>query len=380
MNPEALATLSDISAALCVVFILLIPIAGAGLSLINTGLGRSRSGAHMMWCSLCAISISALVYFVCGFAWQGAVGEPGYSFIIAAKEWNWIAAEPLLLRGPGLVGSPVWLSALFGMFGAGLASLIPLGAGADRWRLGAVCLSTCLLAGFTFPLFAHWVWAGGWLAQLGANYGLGSGFLDSGGSGAIQAAGGLTALSMAWILGPRRGKYSRERMPSAIPGHSGVLVLLGCFLALGGWLGLNCAGALLFSGIDPSLAPLVAVNTFLSASSSALVAAAVTRLKFGKPDASLTANGWIAGLVASSAGCALMVPAGAVATGLVAGLIVTLAIEMLEVKLLVDDPGGAISVHAVGGPGEFSPWRFSRVFQIPAAGSGWRNWWGLQPW
>jgi len=238
---------------------------------------------------------------------------------------------------------------LLQLFSVGLAALIPLGAGAERWRLGAICASTALLAGWTYPLFAHWVWSGGWLAQLGTNYGLGRGFVDAGGSSTIQVVGGLTALSIAWILGPRRGKYSVQGMPAAIPAHNTVFVIFGCVLALVGWLGLNSAGALLFAGVGVERVVLIAFNTILAAASAGLTAAIITRLRFGKPDASLTANGWMGGLVASSAGCAFDKPAVAVIVGSVAGGLVVFTIEWLEFKLKIDDPGGAISVHAVGG-------------------------------
>jgi ammonium transporter, Amt family len=205
------------------------------------------------------------------------------------------------------------------------------------------------LAAWTYPLFAHWVWGGGWLAQLGANYGLGHGFVDVGGAGTINVLGGLTALSVTWILGPRRGKYSADGMAPAIPGHNAVLILFGCLLALVGWLGLNCAGGILFAGGEPSGSAMIAVNTLLAAAAAALTAAFITNVRFGKPDASLTANGWVAGLVASSAVCAFVVPAEAVVIGSIAGAAVTFCIEWLELKLEVDDPGGAVSVHAIGG-------------------------------
>jgi Amt family ammonium transporter len=161
--------------------------------------------------------------------------------------------------------------------------------------------------------------------------------------------GGLTALSLVWLLGPRRGKYNLEGMPAALPGHNSVLVLLGCNLALVGWMGPNCAGALLFGGIPPVGVVLAAVNTLLSASGAVLAAAAVTRYRFGKPDASLSANGWVAGLVSSSAGCAYLPPAAALLTGLVAGALVSYTVAWLESRAGLDDPAGAISVHALGG-------------------------------
>jgi len=138
-------------------------------------------------------------------------------------------------------------------------------------------------------------------------------------------------------------------MPAAVPGHNSVFVLFGCLLAWVGWLGLNSAGAILFTGLETGRVVLVAVNTTLAAVSAGLTAAIVTRTRFGKPDASITANGWVGGLVASSAGCALLKPAAAVIVGMVAGALVTLAVERFEFNLKVDDPGGAISVHALGG-------------------------------
>jgi Amt family ammonium transporter len=342
-------SLSDLATVLCAVSILAIPFCWAGLSLINTGLGRSRSASHSMLSSLCVISVAALVYFVCGFAWQGYFGGPGYQFIVRGEAWNWIAAGKFLLRGITLNGYPISLAVLFGMFSVGLTALIPLGTGGDRWRLGAICCSTALLAGWTYPVFAHWVWGGGWLSQLGMAGGMGRGFLDAGGSSTIHAVGGLTALSIAWILGPRRGKYTLEGVPIAIPGHNSVLIVLGSILAFVGWTGLNVGGALLFAGVDPSRATLIAVNTLLSAAAAGLMGVAITRVRFGKPDTSLSANSWIGGLVASSAACAFVVPAEAVVIGGVAGILVTFSVEWFELRLAVDDPSGAISAHAVGG-------------------------------
>ena len=349
MTSPPVPALSEIATALSILSILLVPFAIAGLALINTGLGRSRSAAHSMLASLCVFAVASVVYFICGFAWQGFADQPAHVFTVAGREWNWIAAGPFFLRALKLDGSPASLAAWFGMLSVGLAAMIPLGAGADRWRLGASCASTALLAGWTYPLFAHWVWGGGWLAQLGANCGLGRGFVDPGGSGSIQTLGGLTALAIALILGPRRGKYTLEGIPAAIPGHNAVLVMFGGLLALIGWTGLNSAGAMLFAGAEAGSVALIAVNTMLAAAGAALATALITRLRFGKPDASLSVNGWISGLAASSAACAFVRPAAAVAIGVVAGALVPFAVECFELRLAVDDPGGAISVHAVGG-------------------------------
>ncbi len=370
-----LTGLSDIGSLLCLFSILLIPLAVAGLSLVNAGLGRSRSASHLMLASLCVTATAALVYFVCGFSWQGYSGGPAYEFFLAGRGWNWIASGGFFLRRIDLDGSPASLGALLGIFSAGLAGMIPLGSGTDRWRLGAICASTAILAGWTYPLFAHWVWGGGWLAQLSTIGGFGRGFVDAGGSSTIQVVGGLTALSVAWILGPRKGKYTVEGMPSAIPGHNSVLVSFGCLLALIGWMGLNSAGAVLFGSVDPGNAVRIAINTVLSASAAALMAAAITRVRFGKPDASLTANGWIGGLAASSAACAFVVPAESIVIGGIAGALVTFSVEWFELRLSIDDPSGAISVHGMAGLwGVLSAGIFGNAGQSGAAlsnGGGW---------
>jgi len=341
--------MAETSQVLCILFIFLLPLALAGLALINTGLSRLRSAAHSMLATLCVAGVAAVTYFVMGFSLQGYPGLPSHTLNIFGKEWSWLGAGHFFMRGVPLDGSRASLTALMQLFCVALAALIPLGAAAERWRLRACCLSTALLAGITYPLFAHWVWGGGWLARLGQNYGLGFGFLDAGGSSTLQAVGGLTALSMVWLLGPRRGKYNLEGMPAALPGHNTVLVLFGCVLALVGWMGLNAAGSMLFAGMPPGRTVLVAVNTLLSAAGAVLAAAATTRYRFGKPDASLSANGWLCGLAASSAGCAFVPPAAALLIGLVAGTLVTYTVAWMEARLGLDDPAGAVSVHALGG-------------------------------
>jgi Amt family ammonium transporter len=322
--------------------LLVIPLAIAGLALVNTGLGRSRSASHAILSALCAVSVAAAAYFACGFAIQGFAGAPAHTITAAGKQWNWIAAQPLFLRGLPLDGSPACLILLLQLLSVSLAALIPLGAGLDRWRLGAASASTALLAGFVYPVFAHWVWGGGWLSQIG--------FVDAAGGSTVQAVGGLTALAIAWILGPRRGKYSSEGgLPAAIPGHNAVLVLFACFLVWAGWLGLNGAGAMLFGGAPAGALVRVELNTSLSAALAGLAAAAITRVRFGRPDASLCANGWIGGLAASSAGCLFFHPAVAALTGLLAGALVVFTVEWLDIYGEIDDPTGSISVHAIGG-------------------------------
>src|SRR5271165_2820283 len=264
--------ISETTTALCLILILLVPLAAAGLALISNGLGKSRSAAHAMLASVCVIAVASIVYIAIGFSWEGFAGRATHVVTVGGKPWDWIARQPFFLRGLELDGSPASLAVLLQMFAVGMAGVIPLSAAADRWRLGAICASTAVLAGWTYPLFAHWVWGGGWLAQLGTIYGLGNGFLDTGGAATIHSVGGLTALAMVWLLGPRESKYSPDGMPIGIPGHNLVNVGFGCLLAWAGWLGMNSAGAMLFGGAPPSGLIIVELNTTLCAAASGLVA------------------------------------------------------------------------------------------------------------
>ena len=341
--------LTQSQSEVCLILVLLIPLAGIGVTLINTGLGRSRSAAHMMLSSLCVMAVACIVFAVWGFSIQGIATYADHAIVVRGHPWGVVGSEPWLLRGLRFDDFDLGLKAVFLMFASALVALIPLGALSERWRLSACCLSTVVLTGIVYPLFSHWAWGGGWLAELGFNYGLGRGFVDGGGSGVIQAVGGLTALAVTWMVGPRQGKYMSDGMPAAIPGHNVMYVLFGCLLGWVGWIGLNGAGAVLVAGAVPERVPLVAINTTLCAAVSGLTAVAITAKRFGRPDASLSGNGWMGGLVASSAGAAFVRPAAAILIGLIAGVLVSYAVDFMEFRFHVDDPGGAVSVHGVAG-------------------------------
>ncbi len=349
---------------LCFPLILLVPLAIAGIALLNAGLGRSRSAAHSILTSMCACGSAIIAFVVIGYSLQGTPSSSAHLLTVGGNAWNVLAAQPLFLRGQHFDLSQEALVMLLQIFSVGLGAIIPLSAGSERWRLGPACASSALLGGVLYPVFAHWIWGGGWLAQLGRNSGLGRGFVDGGGSSAIQAVGGVTALAITWILGPRLGKFSSQGIPAGIPGHNAVLAIAGCFLAWIGWLGLNTAGAILLSGADLSSVVLVVLNTTVSAITAGLTMAAATKFKFGRPDASLCANGWMAGLVASSAAAAFLKPASSMIVGIVAGFLTLYSIDFLESRLLIDDPGGVISVHAVAGI-----WGIFSVALLTSAGS-----------
>ncbi len=321
-------------------FLLLIPAAIAGLTLLNAGLTRSRNTAQLLVASLCAASVAMLVYVAIGFSFAG-FGSAGYAVHAGGREWNLLGNGRLFARSLNFDGSIGPMVLLLQMFSVGLAAIIPVASGAERWRIAAVCASTALLAGIIYPVFQHWAAPDGWLGQLG--------FLDAGGAGSVQALGGISALCIAWLVGARQGKFTSEGIPTAMPGHSATLVLFGCLLSLVGWFGLNLGGAALFDPHSGGVLVLAAINTVLAAAAGAIAALVGTRVRFGKPDASLTANGWVAGLVAISASAPYVKPAAAMLIGSVVGGAIVFAIEVVELRMHVDDPAGAISVHAFGG-------------------------------
>lgn len=340
---------SDAYYGLALLLLLIAPLAIAGLALVNTGLGRSRSAAQAILGNLAVISVAVIAFALFGAAIAGTPGTTGHALHLAGYSWNWIGSGSFLLSGFGLAAVPAQLALLSQMAGVAFAAIIPWGSGADRWRLAAGCAATALISGIVCPLMMHWVWGGGWLASLGPNFSLGAGFLDPAGTASIHVVGGLSALALIWILGPRAGKYPRTGISTAMPGHNAVYVLFGCLLGLVGWLAWNAAGAILWMNAPLAALPVVAVNTLLSAAAALGATLAVTRYRFGKPDASLCANGWLAGLVTSSACAAVATPFESIIAGLVAGIITPLLIELLELALSIDDPSGAIAAHAASG-------------------------------
>jgi Amt family ammonium transporter len=352
MNPISAAApvMSETTFALCLVLLLLAPLAIGGVALINTGLGRSRSAAQAILGNLAVMAAAAIVFALAGATFTGDLsGSAAHIFHVAGKPWNWLGAGPWFLGRLGTSAPQAQLALLFEFEAVGLAALIPWGSGTDRLRLTAGVAIAAVLAAIVFPLFAHWAWAGGWLAQLGINFSLGAGFLDPGGAASVHVLGGLSALAVIWIAGARKGKFPKEGFSTAMPGHNAVYVLFGCLLALVGWLGFNVAGAILWLNAPFAALPVTAINTMLSASAAIAATLVVTHIRFGKPDASLCANGWLTGLVASSASAALVTPGEAIFIGLIAGIATPLLVEVLELAVSIDDPSGAISVHAIGG-------------------------------
>jgi Amt family ammonium transporter len=365
--PVAVQPLSDSMFAFTFGLLLLAPLAISGVALLNTGLGRSRSAAQFLLGCVTIIAVAAIAFAVVGVAFAGG---PSHTFSIAGKSWNWLGAGPMMLRDFNAAQPQAQLAVLFEFLAVAFVAIIPWGSGADRWTLPAGCVTTAFLAAGVFPVVAHWTWADGWLAQLGTNFGLGAGFLDAGGAAPVHALGGLSALAVVWIAGPRKGKFPKEGLATAMPGHNAVYILFGCLLALVGWMAWNVAGAILWLHSGPGGLVVTALNTLLAAATALVATFTVTRTRFGKPDASMCANGWLAGLVTSSACSGIVTPIEAIFIGAVAGIATPLLVELLELALSIDDPSGAITVHAFGGlwglfaAGLFSPQRGQVMAQL----------------
>jgi ammonium transporter, Amt family len=227
------------------------------------------------------------------------------------------------------------------------ALTIVTGAAAERWKYVAFAVSSVLLGAVTYPMYANWAWGGGWLSKLGTNYGLGAGYADFAGSGVVHAVGGLTALALSMIIGPRIGKYNRDGSSNAMPGHDIVIVLTGCFILAFGWFGFNPGSTLGASGA--LRISTIAVDTMLAGCTGSFGALLYMWIKYGKPDASMSGNGLLAGLVAITAPSGYVNTMGAVIIGFVAGLLVCVSVEFVDRVLRVDDPVGAISVHGTNG-------------------------------
>jgi ammonium transporter, Amt family len=352
-TPAPLSAPGEAVFVLAFTLLMLAPLAIAGIALINTGLGRSRSAAQALLGNLAIIAVAAIVFALVGATLTGSLpghsGSAGFSFHAVGKPWNWLGSGSFLLRGLASAAPQAQLALLFEFLSVAMAALLPWGSGADRFRLAAGCAVAVILAGFVFPLVAHWTWTGGWLASLGVNFSLGAGFIDFGGAATVHTLGGVSALAVVWIAGSRRGKFPKEGLSTAMPGHNAAYVLFGCLVAMVGWLAWNAAGAILWLHAPLAALPGTAINTLLSASAAIVATFFLTRVRFGKPDASLCANGWLAGLVASSACAAIVTPGESILVGGLAGIFTPLLVELLELALSIDDPSGAVTVHGVAG-------------------------------
>jgi Amt family ammonium transporter len=332
----------------------------AGFAMVEAGLCRVKNANHTYMMNFTVYACGLLAYWLIGFAIQmgGAAGNGNlgglqplsgeHAMSLFGLTWGLFGMKGLLLAGHTYdVG--VMVIFLFQMVFMDTALTIVTGAAAERWKFLTFCVSSVLMGALTYPLFANWAWGGGWLSQLGVNAGLGKGYCDFAGSGVVHAVGGLTALAVALIIGPRIGKFNRDGSSNPIIGHDISAVLIGCFILAFGWFGFNPGSTLGASGAGCLRIGSVAVNTMLAGCTGTFGAMLYMWILKGKPDAGMSANGLLAGLVAITAPSGFVNPTASAIIGFIAGVLVCLSVSFIENKLKVDDPVGAISVHGAGG-------------------------------
>ena len=299
----------------------------AGFAMVETGFTRAKNAGNIIMKNLMDFCIGTIMFIIIGFGLflgedlLGFIGKPGFDILTAYKDFN-------------------WSSFVFNLVFCATAATIVSGAMAERTKFLSYCVYSAVISALIYPIEAHWIWGGGWLAQLG--------FHDYAGSTAIHMVGGIAALVGAKILGPRIGKFTKtkdgEIKVHAIPGHNLTIGALGCFILWFGWYGFNGAAATNTAELGSiflatTVAPAVATVTCMI----------FTWLKYGKPDVSMCLNASLAGLVGVTAPCDVVDCTGSFFIGVVSGLLVCFGVWLLDYKLHIDDPVGAVAVHMMNG-------------------------------
>ncbi len=300
----------------------------AGFAMVETGFTRAKNAGNIIMKNLMDFCIGTVMFIVIGFSLLlgedlfGWIGKPGFDIFTAYAEFD-------------------FSNFVFNLVFCATTATIVSGAMAERTKFLSYCVYSAVISGLIYPIEAHWIWGGGWLSQMG--------FHDFAGSCCIHMVGGISAIIGAYILGPRIGKFTRDKAGkvtkvNAFPGHNLPLGALGCFILWFGWYGFNGAAATSIEQLGsifltPTIAPAVAT----------VVCMIFTWVKFGKPDVSMCLNASLAGLVAITAACDVTDGLGALIIGAVAGLLVVFGVWLLDNKLHIDDPVGAVAVHMMNG-------------------------------
>jgi len=326
----------------------------AGFAMVETGFCRAKNAAHVVMTNFIIFATGGIAFWAIGFGLAfggfGGLAPFGNNPILTgmfevAKGWGIFGTKGFFLGG-GTYDVGVIGFFLFQLVFMDTAGTIVTGAMAERWKFSAFVIFGFFMAAFTYPIFAGWVWGGGWLAKLGSNLGLGHGVLDFAGSSVVHMVGGFSALAGAVVLGPRIGKFNKDGSPNAIPGHHIPMAIFGTIILVFGWMGFN--GMSTLAATDLRFTVIIA-NTILAACAGGLAGMLTIWKITGKPDPSMSANGMLGGLVAITAPCAFVSPLGAVIIGTLAGILVIYSVLFIERVLKVDDPVGASSVHGVCG-------------------------------
>ncbi len=300
----------------------------AGFAMVETGFTRAKNAGNILMKNLMDFCIGTVMFIIIGFGiflgedLVGIIGKPGFDIFTDYANFD-------------------WSNFVFNLVFCATAATIVSGAMAERTRFISYCVYSAVISAVIYPVEAHWTWGGGWLAKIG--------FHDFAGSNCIHMVGGICGLIGAAMVGPRIGKFIRDKSGKvtkigAFPGHNLPIGCLGVFILWLGWYGFNGAAA---TTIDELAS--VFVTTTIAPSVATLVAMIVTWVKYGKPDVSMCLNASLAGLVAVTAPCDVCDAFGAIVIGAVSGVLVIFGVWLLDNKLHIDDPVGAVAVHCVNG-------------------------------
>lgn len=300
----------------------------AGFAMVETGFTRAKNAGNIIMKNLMDFCIGTVVFILIGFSLllgedlMGLIGKPGFDIFTAYESFD-------------------WSNFVFNLVFCATTATIVSGAMAERTKFLSYCVYSAVISAVIYPIEAHWIWGGGWLSQIG--------FHDFAGSCAIHMVGGISALVGAKILGPRIGKFTRDKdgkitKVNAFPGHNLPIGALGVFILWLGWYGFNGAAATSVEQLGS-----IFVTTTIAPAVATVVCMIFTWIKYGKPDVSMCLNASLAGLVAITAPCDVTDAFGAIVIGAVAGLLVVFGVWLLDYKLRVDDPVGAVAVHMMNG-------------------------------
>lgn len=307
----------------------------AGFAMVETGFTRAKNAGNIIMKNLMDFAIGSIVFWIIGYG------------IMCGEGSIWGGIHWFGNAGNDTGSVPFWVHFMFNTMFCATAATIVSGAMAERTKFISYLIYSAVISAIVYPIEAHWIWGGGWLSTL--TIGSWEGFHDYAGSTAVHMVGGISAFIGAAILGPRIGKYDKNGKPKAIPGHSLTLGALGVFILWMGWFGFNPASSYGLSTYENGLdVGNVFMTTNIAAATATTATMIFTWIKYGKPDVSMTLNGSLAGLVAITAGCSAVDPWAAAIIGVIAGVLVVVAVEFID-KLHVDDPVGAVAVHGVCG-------------------------------
>ncbi len=328
-----------------------------GFAMVETGFTRAKNAVHTMAMNFAIYPIGVVGFWLLGYGFAMG-GVVGWSTLANDGSASAELGIHLGSRFFGLIGGTKFalLSVahepsnlgmfLFSVVFMDTAATIPTGALAERWKFSAFVVYGAFMSAFLYPLLANWVWGGGWLSALGTNFSLGHGCVDFAGSSVVHMTGGVTALAGAIVVGPRIGKFRKDGTIVIIQGHNLPMAIMGTFVLAFGWFGFNAGSTLAAS--EPRIAE-IAVNTAIASSTGALASLFPVWHRHRRADIAIACNGFLGGLVSITAPCAFVTPAAAALIGLVAGLLVTWGVNMLEHRFHIDDPVGAIAVHGISG-------------------------------